>query len=45
MLFTKDGVTYEVKDKAHIDCFRAKGWKEVPDKPTAKKQVAEKNKK
>lgn len=31
MKFEKDGVVYEVKDPVHIDCFRAKGWTEVPE--------------
>jgi hypothetical protein len=32
--FTNGVDTYDVTDPAHIDCFRAKGWKmvDVPDK-------------
>lgn len=40
MKFTKDGVTYGVKDPAHIDCFKAKGWtvvEEAPEKAPAQK--------
>lgn len=32
MLFEKNGVRFEVTDKAHIDCFKAKGWKAVEKK-------------
>ena len=36
MKFTNGIQTYEVTDQAHIDCFIAKGWTEVKDKPTKK---------
>ena len=36
MKFTNGIQTYEVTDHAHIDCFKAKGWTEVKDKPTKK---------
>ena len=36
MKFTNGTQTYEVTDQAHIDCFKAKGWTEVKDKPTKK---------
>ena len=36
MKFTNGTQTYEVTDQAHIDCFIAKGWTEVKDKPTKK---------
>ena len=36
MKFTDGKQTYEVTDPAHIDCFIAKGWSEVKDKPTKK---------
>ena len=29
MIFKKDGKTLEVKEKAHIDCLKAKGWTPV----------------
>lgn len=44
MKFTKNGVTYDVRDQAHIDCFRAKGWEEVTS-PTTQKQTEAKPKK
>lgn len=37
MKFEKNGVVYDVTDKAHIDCFRAKGWVEVKPKLEPKK--------
>ena len=36
MKFTNGIQTYEVTDQAHIDCFKAKGWMEVKDKPVKK---------
>lgn len=45
MKFTKDGVTYEVRDQAHIDCFKAKGWKPVEENAPAVKQAETKPKK
>lgn len=39
MKFTKNGVVYEVRDQAHIDCFRAKGWKEVEKAQETPKEV------
>ena len=36
MKFTNGTQTYEVTDQAHIDCFKAKGWTEVKEKPTKK---------
>lgn len=42
MTFEKDGVKYDLKDQAHIDCFLAKGWKECPEpkeKPTKIKKA------
>ena len=36
MKFTNGIQTYEVTDQAHIDCFIAKGWTEVKDKPVKK---------
>ena len=44
MTFEKDGVKYDLKDQAHIDCFRAKGWKECtePKEKPKKKKKAEK---
>ena len=36
MKFTNGTQTYEVTDQAHIDCFIAKGWAEVKDKPAKK---------
>ncbi len=37
MIFEKDGVQYNVTDPAHIDCFRAKGWREVKQEKPKKK--------
>lgn len=37
MVFEKDGVRFSVTDKAHIDCFRAKGWTEVKTENRAQK--------
>ena len=45
MKFTNGQQTYEVNETAHIDCFKAKGWKEVteqPKKPTNKTEAAKK---
>lgn len=42
MKFTKDGMTYDVKDPAHIDCFKAKGWEEVKDTPVTAKKAPKK---
>ena len=45
MVFEKNGVKYTVTDKAHIDCFKAKGWKEVIEKkpdPIIKKEPKKK---
>lgn len=36
MIFEKDGVRYTVTDKAHIDCFKSKGWTEVAEKTEKK---------
>ena len=40
MKFTNGKQTYEVSDQAHIDCFKAKGWKEVEEKPIKKAPTA-----
>lgn len=37
MTFEKDGVKYDLRDQAHIDCFRAKGWRECTE-PTEPKE-------
>ena len=36
MKFQKNGVVYEVRDSAHIDCFRSKGWDEIQETPKRK---------
>lgn len=45
MKFEKDGVVYEVTDKTHIDCFKAKGWNVVGGQDETKEQETAKNKK
>lgn len=45
MIFEKNGVKYDVTDPAHIDCFKAKGWKqciEKKPKPTVKEKPKKK---
>ncbi|MGN0683752.1 MAG: hypothetical protein ACI4JY_08760 [Oscillospiraceae bacterium] len=42
MKFTNGEQTFNVTDKAHIDCFRAKGWTEVEEKPKKAVKKAEK---
>lgn len=43
MVFTRDGITLSVSDRAHIDCLKAKGWQEVkiaPKTATTKTKTA-----
>lgn len=45
MKFQKDGIVYDVTDKAHIDCFKAKGWEMVKEQKEQTEEQKLRNKK